>query len=79
MEILGKILGSPARVKIMRLFLLNSKNGFSRKDIIKEVVSTQILSVGRLNFLASIDFIKRHKTTWFLTLFLSMGENLKDF
>jgi hypothetical protein len=75
MEILGKILGSPARVKIMRLFLLNPKDNFSRKDIIKRSrVSPNIVS-REIKLLASIDFIKRHRTVWSLDpLFKYMGE-----
>ena len=75
MEILGKILGSPARVKIMRLFLLNSKNGFSRKDIIKRSRVNPSVVSREIKLLASIDFIKRHKTTWFFNpLFKYAGE-----
>ncbi|MCX6751313.1 MAG: hypothetical protein NT161_00895 [Candidatus Nomurabacteria bacterium] len=75
MEILGKILGSPARVKIMRLFLLNSKNGFSRKDIIKRSRVNPSVVSREIKLLASIDFIKRHKTTWFFnSLFKYAGE-----
>lgn len=64
MEILGKILGSPARVKIMRLFLLNQKSNFNRKDIIKRSrVNPNIVSK-EIKLLDSIDFIKKHNTGW---------------
>jgi len=64
MEILGKILGSPARVKIMRLFILNPKNNFNRKDIIKRS-RVNPNTVGReIKLLASVDFIKKHTNAW---------------
>lgn len=65
MEILGKILGSPARVKIMRLFLLNPKSGFSRKDIIKRSRVISGTASREIKLLASVGFIRRNKTTWF--------------
>jgi len=75
MEILGKILGSPARVKIMRLFLLNPKNGFSRKNIIKRSRVNPNTVSREIRLLASINFIKRNKTTWFFnSLFKYAGE-----
>ena len=77
MEILGKILGSPARVKIMRLFLLNSKNGFSRKDIIKRSRVNPNTVSREIKLLASIDFIKRHKTTWFFDPLFKYGGELE--
>ena len=77
MEILGKILGSPARVKIMRLFLLNPKNGFSRKDIIKRSRVNPNTVSREIKLLASIDFIKRHKTTWFFDPLFKYGGELE--
>ena len=75
MEILGKILGSSARVKIMRLFLLNPKNGFSRKDIIKRSRVTPNIAGREIKLLASIDFIKKHTKVWFFNpLFKYTGE-----
>jgi len=64
MEILGKILGSSARVKIMRLFLLNPKNIFSRKDIIKRSRVNSSTASREIRLLSSIDFIKKHNTAW---------------
>lgn len=64
MEILGKILGNGARVKIMRLFLLSRGKGFKKKDIVKRSrVSPDI--VGReLKLLSSINFIKKRAIDW---------------
>lgn len=62
MEILAKILGSEARVKIMRLFLLNRGKGFKSKDI---VLRSRVPSsaVGReLRLLSSVDFIKKRSS-----------------
>ena len=75
MEILGKILGNPARVKIMRLFLLNSKSGFSRKEIIKRSRINQNVASKEIKLLAAIDFIKKHNKVWiFNPLFKYKGE-----
>jgi hypothetical protein len=64
MEILGKVLGNPARVKIMRLFLLNTKNNFSRKDIIKRSRVNPGIASREIKLLASVDFIKKHGDVW---------------
>jgi hypothetical protein len=77
MEILGKILGSPARVKIMRLFLLNPKSGFSRKDIIKRSRVNPNTVSREIKLLASVDFIKRNKVTWFFNSFFKYGVELE--
>ena len=75
MEILGKILGNPARVKIMRLFLLNPKVGFSRKDIIKRSRVNSDAARREIRLLSSIDFIKKHTVAWhFNHLFKYAGE-----
>jgi hypothetical protein len=75
MEILGKILGSPARVKIMRLFLLNPKNGFNKKGIIKRSRVSPDIAGREIRLLASIDFIKKHNNSWvFNPLFKYGGE-----
>ena len=66
MQILGKILGSPAKVKIMRLFLLNPTKGFSNKEIVKRSRVSANLVNKETKLLASIDFIKKHaKNEWF--------------
>lgn len=64
MEILGKILGNPARVKIMRLFLLNRTKSFINADIVKRSrVSIDIVR-RELKLLSSVGFIKKHATDW---------------
>ena len=59
---MGKILGSPARVKIMRLFLLNQTKGLSNKDITKRSRVSTNLANKELRLLSSINFIKKHAT-----------------
>ncbi len=64
MEILGKILGSTARVKIMRLFLLNKGTSFTNKDIAKRSRVTLALTRRELRLLNSINFIKKRTKCW---------------
>ena len=66
MEILSKILGSPAKVKLMRLFLLNSTKGFTNREIVKRSRVNANLINKELKILSSIDFIKKHTNgEWF--------------
>lgn len=64
MEILGKIMGSGARVKIMRLFLLNKSNTFLVKDIAKRSRVNSHIVRHELKFLSSVGFIKKRGTDW---------------
>ncbi len=64
MEILGKIFGSPARVKIMRLFLLNPGKGFKAKDVAKRSRVHGNVARRELRLLAGIGFIKNHGKDW---------------
>ncbi len=59
MEILGKILGSVARVKIMRLFLLNKGKSFRNKEIVERSRVNANTVRRELNLLASVNFVKR--------------------
>ncbi len=63
MEILGKLLGNPARVKIMKLFLLNKNQGYASKDIAKR--SRVNIGVARreLRLLSTVNFIKKRSAT----------------
>ncbi len=66
MEILSKILGSSAKVKLMRLFLLNPTKGFANKEIARRSRVSSGLINKELKLLASIDFIKKHANgEWF--------------
>lgn len=59
MEILGKILGNPARVKIMRLFLLNKSKSFRSKDIANRSRVSSDAVRRELNLLNSVGFIRK--------------------
>lgn len=62
MEILEKILGNSARVKIMRLFLLNKSKSFQAKDIAKRSRVTPESIRQELRLLSSVNFIKKRST-----------------
>lgn len=64
MEILEKILGSSARVKIMRLFLLNKGKNFKNKDVVKKSRANFGTVRRELKLLASVGFIKKRATNW---------------
>ena len=78
MEILGKILGNGARVKIMRLFLLNRSKGFKSKDVVKRSRVNAETVRRELKLLSSVNFIKRRSKTsldwYFNSLFKYAGE-----
>lgn len=58
-DILGKLLGSPARVKIMRLFLLNPEMGFENKDVVRRSKVSVGSARREVAHLASLGFIKK--------------------
>ena len=59
MNILGKLFGSTAQVKIMRLFLLNPETAFENKDITARSRITPSSVRKELTTLSSIGFIKK--------------------
>lgn len=59
MEILGKLLGSVARVKIMRLFLLNKDGTFDVKEIEKRSLVKAPAIRKELKLLESVAFVRR--------------------
>lgn len=59
MEILEKVFGSAARVKVMRLFLLNKTKNFNPKDIAKRSRINPPSLRKELRLLESIEFIKK--------------------
>ena len=61
METLAKLFGGQARVKIMRLFLLNSDKAFDVEDISSRSRVTKPNTRVELNALGAMSFIK-HKT-----------------
>lgn len=78
MEILGKILGNVARVKIMRLFLLNRGKNFTTKDVIKRSRVSQDLARKEIRLLSSVGFIKKHKDDWTYNVSFKYGEEFED-
>jgi hypothetical protein len=64
MEILGKILGSPARVKIMRLFLLNKEQSFSNKEIVTRSRVNSSAVRKEISVLSSVKFLKKKQKEW---------------
>lgn len=76
MEILGKLLGSQARVKIMRLFLLNKDKVFSNKEISQRSRVNPGVIRTELRLLESINFVKK-RTTGFI--FNSNFKYVKEF
>ncbi len=59
MDILGKLFGSPARVKIMRLFLLNSEDAFENSDVVKKSKVAAPVTRKELSMLSKVGFINK--------------------
>lgn len=59
METLAKLFGGQARVRIMRLFLLNSNNNFEIEDIVSRSRVMKANVRKELNALLAINFIKQ--------------------
>ena len=64
MEILEKILGSSARVKIMRLFLLNKDKSFKNNEIVTRSRVAPAVVRRELKLLNSTGFIKKRGLDW---------------
>jgi len=81
MEILAKILGSEARVKIMRLFLLNRGKGFTSKDVAKRSRVSSVSTRREMRILASVGFIKKRSSNapdWYYNSIFQYGEEFKN-
>jgi hypothetical protein len=78
MEILEKILGSSARVKIMRLFLLNRGKVFTSKDVVKRSRVNPSVVRRELRLLSSVGFIKKRELNWSFNSSFKYGEEFKD-
>lgn len=78
MEILGKILGNSARVKIMRLFLLNRGKGFKSKDIVKRSRVSSDIVRKELQLLVSVNFIKKRGLDWYFNSFFKYAPEFED-
>jgi hypothetical protein len=81
MEILGKILGSPARVKIMRLFLSNRGKSFTSKDVVTRSRVTSDAVRRELRLLAGVGFIKKRSaasSAYSYNAFFKYGREFED-
>lgn len=63
MEILAKLFGGQARVRIMRLFLLNSEASFEVEDIVSRSRVTKSNVRKEINVLSTMGFIKQKSST----------------
>ncbi len=80
MEILGKILGNEARVKIMRLFLLNKNNNFNAKEVAQRSRVGVDVVRRELKLLSSAGFTKKRGTAspeWYYNNSFSYGEDFE--
>jgi hypothetical protein len=78
MEILGKILGSSARVKIMRLFLVNRNKTFPNSEIVKRSRVTKEVLRRELSLLSAVGFIKKRRTGWSLNPFFGYAAEFES-
>lgn len=78
MEILGKILGSGARVKLMRLFLLNKTTGFKNSDIVKRSRVNASIVRKELKLLFSAGFIKKRTSDWIFNSSFKYGSEFEN-
>src|SRR3989344_2318500 len=82
MEVLGKLFGSPNRVKLIRLFLFNPDIAFLRREIIRRAKVAPSVVGRELRLLENIKLIKtNHKTgrkkTWQSNPRFPIGRELK--
>ena len=91
METLSKLFGGQARVRIMRLFLLNSENNFEIEEIISRSRVTKPNARKEINALSTMGFIKtklitkegsrgakKKITTWSLNSEFQYLQSLRD-
>ncbi|MEI8174983.1 MAG: hypothetical protein WCG28_03475 [bacterium] len=81
MEILEKILGNAARVKIMRLFLLNRSNGFESKDIAQRSRLNINIVRRELRLLSSVGFVKKKgkdSLEWYFNQLFKYGSEFEE-
>jgi hypothetical protein len=78
MEILEKILGNSARVKLMRLFLLNRTKVFASKEIVKRSRVNVNIVRREIRLLSSVNFIKKRDAGWSFNPAFKYGEEFQD-
>ncbi len=82
MDVLAKLFGSNAKVKIMRLFLLNQEFVLKTDEVIKRAKTTPLTTVKELNGLAQLGLLhKGHQgkmVLWQLDRSFPFGTQLKN-
>ncbi len=81
MEILEKILGNSARVKIMRLFLLNKGKGFKNKDIVARSRVDSGSVRREIKLLSSVNFVKKRSKIsqdWYFNSLFKYTEEFEE-
>jgi hypothetical protein len=78
MEILGKILGSPSRVKIMRLFLFNRDKSFAAKDVSTRSRVAPVVARREIRILSSVGFLKKRGESWIFNTQFPYGSEFED-
>ena len=78
MEIIGKILGNSARIKIMRLFLQNKGKIFSVKEVVKKSRVNASVARHEIKLLASAGFIKKLSAGWTFNLSFKYGAEFEE-
>jgi Fic family protein len=62
-DLLGKIMGTPARVKLMRLFLFHPGTGFTRDELMTKTKTQATTLRTELSLLEKIGFITKKDVT----------------
>jgi len=62
-DVLGKIMGSTGRVKLMRLFLFHPDHGFTRDELVKKTKITSALVRTEIALLEKAGFINKKEMT----------------
>lgn len=62
-DLLGKIMGTPARVKLMRLFLFHPDTAFSRDELMTKTKTQAPILRSELALLEKINFINKKEVT----------------
>lgn len=91
METLSKLFGGQARVRIMRLFLLNSSNNFEIEDVVSRSRVMKNNARKEINILSAMNFVKQKVITkegyrgtkkkiivWSLNIAFKYLESLRD-
>lgn len=78
MEILGKILGGPARVKVMRAFILNPKSAWDGSDLAKQCRISPDTARRELRLLSAAGFVKKKAKGYFFNPAFKYADELEN-